>query len=60
MIILVLPSLLVIGILISLPVTVRECEKTLKNNICQDTQLDDGHGGDLNDPFTYCVFQYES
>ena len=32
-----LPSLLVIGILISLPVRARECEKTLHNNIHQDT-----------------------
>ena len=51
---LLLPSLLDIGILISLPVRARECqEKSVQNNIHQDTQLDDG---DLNNLFSYCVF----
>ena len=42
--------------LISLPVWAEECEKTLQNNIHQDTQLDDGHGGDLNDlSYLLCI-----
>ena len=55
-----LPSLLVIGLLISMPVRARGFEKTLQNNIHQDTQLDDGHGGDLND-FSYllCILIWE-
>ena len=54
---LVLPTLLVIGILISqLPVRARECVKTSQNNIHEDIQLDDGHGADLDDlSYLLCI-----
>ena len=37
-------------------VTASECEKTLQNNIHQDTHSDDGHGGDLHDlSYLLCI-----